>query len=262
MSSSDKPVRRRRIAGESGASAPAPPTTSKRPVVKKPVGRRPVAPAAEPEESAAPASAPATPARPVRPAVRKDRSEPKQPKQPKEPKPPKQPRDRSGPTRRDLLIVLPLALVAVVSMVFGTRTLIDGLRGGDNDVAGAHAKASAAAGAAAETIFSFSYDKLDDHLATSKAVMTPAFAKDFEKIAPALTELAPQRKIVVKAVTREAAAQACGNSCSADKAEVLVFVDQARLVGGSKEPTVFANRIKISMVRTDGTWLVSDIRAI
>jgi len=92
--------------------------------------------------------------------------------------------------------------------------------------------------------------------------MTPAFAKDFDQIAPALTELAPQRQIVVQAAARESAAMPCGKECSATKADVLVFVDQARLVGDSKEPTVFANRIKVSMVKNDDGWLVANIRAL
>ncbi|MFI5426498.1 hypothetical protein [Aeromicrobium sp. UC242_57] len=156
-----------------------------------------------------------------------------------------------------------LALTAVVSLVVGSYFLVTGISGKDGgDLAKAQSQAAAAAGSASETIFSFQYDKLDDHLATSKALMTPAFAKEFESIAPALTELAPQRKIVVQGVAREAAALPCGSDCSADKVDVLVFLDQARLVGDSKTPTVFANRVKVSMVRSGGDWLVSDIRAL
>jgi hypothetical protein len=92
--------------------------------------------------------------------------------------------------------------------------------------------------------------------------MTPSFAKDFEKVAPALTEVTAQRKIVVKAVAREAAPLACGDECSPTKVDVLIFLDQARLVGSSKQPTVFANRISVSMVKTDGDWLVNNVRAL
>ncbi len=92
--------------------------------------------------------------------------------------------------------------------------------------------------------------------------MTTSFAKDFAKVAPALTEVTEDRKIEVKAVAREAAPLACGDECSPDKIDVLVFLDQARLVGSSKEPTVFANRISVSMVKTDDGWLVNNIRAL
>ena len=76
------------------------------------------------------------------------------------------------------------------------------------------------------------------------------------------TELAPQRKIVVQAAAREAAALPCGDECSTSKAEVLVFVDQARLVGDATQPTVFANRIKVSMVKGSDGWRVANIRAL
>ena len=130
------------------------------------------------------------------------------------------------------------------------------------DLASAQSDAAAAAGSAAETVFSFRYDQLDDHLKTSKALMTPKFRDEFDKVAPGLTNLAPQRKIVVEAVTREAAPLGCGDECSESKVKVLVFVDQARLIGDSKQPTVFGNRITLSMVERDGTWLVDDIRAL
>ena len=242
MSDDNKPVRRRRIAGEKPVAAPVP-----KPVVRKtPIKRgTPKAPAATP--------APATPK--VSTAVRPTPVTVETPVA-------SQPTPRRS--RRDLLPVVVLALFAAASIAVGAFLLIDGLKesGGKGDVETAHTRAASAAGSAAETIFSFRYDKLDDHLTTSKALMTPKFAKDFDKIAPALTELAPQRKIVVEAVAREAAALPCGSGCSADKADVLVFLDQGRLVGESKTPTVFANRVKVSMVRSGDDWLVADIRAL
>jgi Mce-associated membrane protein len=53
----------------------------------------------------------------------------------------------------------------------------------------------------------------------------------------------------------------CGDDCSADAADVLVFIDQARLADGEEQPTVFGNRISLSMQRVDGQWLVDDISA-
>ena len=110
--------------------------------------------------------------------------------------------------------------------------------------------------------FSYRYDKLSEHLTESKALMTPTFAKDFDKIAPALDEIAPQRQVQVEAVSRSAAALGCGDECSETKVNVLVFLDQARLADGSKQPDVIGNRITVSMVERNGTWLVNDIRAL
>lgn len=266
MSDSNKPVRRRRIAGERPAAAPV-----AKPVVRKTPTKRSkpeAAPAAPVAKAAKVAKAPVPPKVAAPPKVRTAAKPP-----PVEDRPAAADAavetvaataTPARPSRRDLLPLAVLALFAAASIIFGSIYLVDGIKdsGGKDDVVGAQTQATAAAGSAAETIFSFSYDKLDDHLATSTALMTPKFAEDFKKIAPALTDLAPQRKIVVKAAVSEAAVLPCGNSCSADKADVLVFLDQARLIGDSTTPTVFANRIKVSMVRDGGTWLVSDIRAI
>lgn len=169
---------------------------------------------------------------------------------------------RSLPPAREMRWLIPAALVSIAALVAGALIAVQGISDRGNGIESSNSQAATAASAAAETIFSFRYDKLPTHLSASKKVMTKSFTKDFDKIAPALTELAPQRKIVVQAVTRAAAATECGSKCSTSKANVLVFVDQVRQVGGEKEPTVFGNRITMSMVKQDGAWLVNDIRAL
>jgi hypothetical protein len=250
--STPQPPRRRRIAGESKPAAPAP--------AKKPTARKKPAKAAQ-----APAPKPAAPAKPPTPVARPARSKPKPPVEaevqpaaaPVAPGP-------DDPSRRPSPALVALLVVTVAALAFGA---FFGVRGwqdwqDSHGIVDAHEKAASTASSAAETIFSYEYDKLDDHMDDAKATMTKAFAKKFESIAPALNDLAPQRKIQVKASTRDAAAVDCGTSCDADRADVLVFVDQARLADGSKEPTVFANRITMSMVRQNGSWLVDDIEAL
>lgn len=253
MSDSNGPVRRRRIAGESGPAAPP------KPVTKRVVSRK-----------APKVKAPPAPAAPARPATAKpfgtkasvsDSATAPAPTAPAPTDPER--RRRTGPARRDLLWLVPGTLIAVASIVIGTWFLLEPPGGDDGgDLDASRRQASSSAATAAETIFSFRFDQLDEHLASSKALMTPAFAKEFEKIAPALTELAPQRKIVVEAVARESAALPCGDECSSTATDVLVFVDQARLVGDSTTPTVFANRIKVSMVKQADGWVVSNVRAL
>ena len=247
--STPQPPRRRRIAGESKPGTPEP----KASVVKK---------AAKIRAQAKTPSPPKAPkAQPPKPAV----AEPSAP--------PTVPRgdaaENESRTRR--LRVPPLsarfgALVAltVAALVFGT---VFGIRGfgawrDDSGIVEAHEKAATTAASAAETIFTYQYNKLPQHLRDSKATMTPAFAKKFTAIAPALQDLAPQRKIQVKATVRNAAAVECGSKCRADAATILVFIDQARLADGSDKPTVFGNRIEVKMVKRSGAWLVDDVKAL
>ena len=92
--------------------------------------------------------------------------------------------------------------------------------------------------------------------------MTSSFAKDFEKIAPALDDIAPQRKVQVEAVAAMPLRSAAVTS--ARPARSTCWCSSTRLVWStaSKEPDVIGNRITMKMVHRDGSWLVDDIRAV
>ncbi|GAA2075075.1 hypothetical protein GCM10009821_12560 [Aeromicrobium halocynthiae] len=166
---------------------------------------------------------------------------------------------RSG-TRRPL--VAGVVLLAVLAVVLAGASIVwaaQQVAGADTE--SAQAEAADAAATAAETILGYRYDQLEQHLEESQALMTPEYGADFESLSPALNDLAPQRQIVVEAAAREVAPLPCGDDCSADRVEVLVFVDQARVVADDPEPTVFGNRISLTMVRDGDAWLVDDIEA-
>jgi Mce-associated membrane protein len=246
--STPQPPRRRRIAGESKPGVTAP-----KPSVKKGAKLRPTSRTKTPKSSPPPkAPAPKPPAPEARPTA-----------------PETPPEAAVSRTRRFMvprvsgrlgsLVALTVAAL-VFGAVFGVRGFLE-WRGGSG-VVEAHEKAATAAASAGETIFTYQYNQLDEHLKDSKAIMTPTFAKKFESIAPALQDLAPQRKIQVKATVRNAAAKECGDSCRADRATVLVFIDQARVADDAEKPTVFGNRIELNMVERDGRWLVNEIKAL
>ena len=246
--STPQPPRRRRIAGESkpGTAAPKPSVVKRAAKLRSP--QKPQAPKA-PKTQAPKPPAPEAPSRPVTTEGPPSATE-------------------SG-TRRFRVPRLSgrfglLVALTVVAVVFGAVSGIRGLnewRDGSGIVE-AHEKAATTAASAGEAIFTYQYNQLDDHLKDAKATMTPSFAKKFESIAPALQDLAPQRKIQVKATVRNAAAIECGDTCRSDRATILVFIDQARVADGAKEPTVFGNRIELVMVEQDGRWLVNNIKAL
>jgi type IV secretory pathway VirB10-like protein len=242
--STPQPPRRRRIAGESKPGSPAPKT----PVIKKAAKLRTPSKPAPPKPAPPKPSAPEAPSRPATPessAAAEQRT-----------------RRFSLPRVSGRFAVLVALTVVAVAFgaVFGVRGFLEWRN--DSSIVEAHEKAATTAASAGETIFTYQYNQLGEHLKDSKAIMTPSFGKKFESIAPALRNLAPQRKIQVKATVRNAAAIECGDKCSSDRATVLVFIDQARVADGAKEPTVFGNRIKLEMVNDDGSWLVNDIQAL
>ncbi len=242
--STPQPPRRRRIAGESKPGTAQPKTS----VVKRAPSLRSKTPrpaAKPPKVDAPPPEAPARNVATTAPAAASTRTR------------------RFGvprvSTRLGALVALTVAALAFGGW-FGFQGVSEWRAG--SGIVEAHEKAATTAASAGETIFTYQFNQLDDHLRDSKATMTPAFAKKFASISPALQELAPQRKIQVKATVRNAAAIECTSSCRADRATVLVFIDQARVADGSEEPTVFGNRIKLMMVERDGRWLVNDIKAL
>ncbi len=288
MSDVGGPSRRRRIAGESNPAAKK--ATAKKATVKKTAAKAPsakkspakkaapqkVAPAKKvaTAKTAAPAKKVATAktAAPAKKVATAKTAAPAKKVATVAPRPAAAPRAASLETavassvvRRDLRWLIPAALVALASLVVGGVLAFQGLQDITNDDGARESSekaASSAASAAAETIFSYTYNKLDEHLTDSKKLMTSSFATDFEKIAPALDDIAPQRKVQVQAVSRNAAALSCGDECSPGTVNVLVFLDQARLVDGAKDPDVIGNRITVKMVHRDGAWLVDDIRAV
>lgn len=299
MSTPNGPSRRRRIAGESKPGAPTPPS---RPVVRRPSspaeestpaedlepGGTSADPSPTPVEDSTAVAPVATPGRTggTEPVADTDTEAPSvRPAAPRVGRrpgaapvaPPVDTDDRADgheagsagasssavgtsrrrpPLGRALLVLLAVAAVAFGGF-FGFRGLQD-----VRDVEGLHAEAAESAASAAETIFSYRYDQIEQYLEDSREVMTDSFADDFETISPALSDLAPQRQIQVEATTRDAAAEPCGDDCSRDEVTVLVFVDQARLADGSTTPTVFGNRVEMTMVHQDGRWLVDDVKAL
>lgn len=158
------------------------------------------------------------------------------------------------------LAIIALTLAAMIFAVSGVVAGVLHFRG--DDAATMREDSSDAAAMAAETIFSYDWNKLKQHMSDSKKLMTPQFATKFEEVAPALSALAPQRRIQMKATVRSAATIECGNKCADDKAKVLVFLDVARLADGSNKPTVFGNRIEMTMIKRDGDWLVGEVKAL
>ena len=168
-----------------------------------------------------------------------------------------------APGRKPSAVLIGLIGLTVAAFVFAGYGLWQGVeQWRSNNVAESREVAADAAASAAETIFTYQYNKLAEHTRESQKLMTPTFAKKFKAVSPALNALAPQRKIQVKAVVRNAATVECADECAADRAKVLVFIDQARVADGADKPTVFGNRILVSMLERDGKWLVGDIKAL
>jgi hypothetical protein len=148
--------------------------------------------------------------------------------------------------------------VAVASLVFGAFGVAHGIsQWRAHSVSEARGAAAEAAANAAQTIFTFDYNRLPQWSSMSKSLMTPAFSREFQSNVRALSKVAPAQRIQAKAVVRNAATLECGDKCRPDKATVLVFIDQAVITAQSKQPKIEGESVRMFMVKRDGKWLVN-----
>ena len=129
----------------------------------------------------------------------------------------------------------------------------------DQRVETARDQAMAAAHDHAQTILSYDYRHLDADFAAARATLTGKFASDYKVTTTTLVRPgAEQYHVVVKA---EVAAQSVV-SATADQVVVLLFVNQTTTSTRLDGPKVDLNRVRLTLVKTGGSWLVSKVVAL
>jgi Mce-associated membrane protein len=166
-----------------------------------------------------------------------------------------------APTGPSWLVVgalgaLALVLVVVVAILgLGVWDVRD-VRAADR-VDEASRSAPAAAERASAAILSYDYKTLDADEKAAERYMTPAYAK---KYADTFTRLVKPNAAKLHAKV-EAEVKGSGvMQADEHRATVLLFVDQTTTsTANSGQPQLALNRVKMSMVNKDGTWLVDSI---
>ena len=116
----------------------------------------------------------------------------------------------------------------------------------------------AAARTAATEILSYDYRSLDRDIARAKTDSTGKFLREYSSTAGRLLEQAKQLKAVVQA----SVASTSVVSAKPNTVIVLVFVDQATVKSGDKQTRIDQNRVRLTMQKVKGRWLVSELDAL
>jgi Mce-associated membrane protein len=178
-------------------------------------------------------------------------------------------RPRPGPTRtrrRVPTVALAVALVvltcAAVFFAVANATL-RGTPAARNTALvdiGATAQVSQQIDDALRTVYSFDFARLDQNEAAARAVITPAFAAQFEQLFGQIRQLAPQQQAVVTATVASSAVR----EIDGDRAVLVVFLDQQATraqSGDQPQQLAAAGRLTVTAERVDGAWKIADVQA-
>ncbi|MDT7539982.1 MAG: Mce-associated rane protein [Actinomycetota bacterium] len=156
-----------------------------------------------------------------------------------------------------------VAVLAVLCLAAVTAVAVLGWQRHTHDVEDqARKEAVSAARVAAGDILGYDYRSIDDAIKRARSETTGAFRKQYDETA---SQLLPQSK-QVKAIVQATVGSAAVMSGDRDRVVVLLFVDQATVKQqpGAKTPEtrIDQSRVRMTMNRVGGHWLVSELVAL
>ncbi len=224
------PERRQAYDEQLAAQAPAEPTMPSAPTAPSTIDLPPA-----PRRSTQPAVQPAV-QRAVQPAV--------------------QPAGRRG---------VPIAVLAVLGLLAAVTMGIAIYLGSEYRDATAYEdaldEAPSSAERAAAAVLSYSHESLDADRAAASKFLTAGYRDDYVKTFKKLVqENASKMRAKVDAEVLASSAMLQTGEQKPDRVPVLLFVNQTTVsTANSGEPSLALNRVRLDMVKQDGTWLVDGI---
>jgi Mce-associated membrane protein len=175
--------------------------------------------------------------------------------------------DPDGGSRRSLLVpLLAVALVVLTGLAvfFGIADArLRGTPAAANTAlvdVGATAEVSGQLTDALQTIYSYDFARLDENERAARAVITPEFADQFNRLFAQVRDLAPQQQAVVSAtVTLSAVKEITG-----DRAVLVAFMDQqaTRAAAGNQATQLAAaGRLTVTGQKVDGRWKIAAVES-
>ncbi len=121
---------------------------------------------------------------------------------------------------------------------------------------------SASVDAARRTVaamFTYDFNSVDTQLPKAADALTPAFKSDYLKLVDkAIAPGAKQKQLTVQATTQAAGVVSADSS----HAVVLLYLNQVTTSKDSPQGTVTPSRVRVSLEKDDGHWLVGQVSPI
>jgi Mce-associated membrane protein len=160
------------------------------------------------------------------------------------------------------LVLAMIAVVGVAALVV-VLVLALNLRGRVDD-ANAGPDATAAATRALTVVLAYDYRHMDADRDRAIQFLTPSYQKQYEKTFSLLTTakdggVSPVAKTKT-VVTADVLATAVQDADS-HRVRVIAFVNQSATKDKATGPSIFQNRVVVTMVHRGGDWLVDDVKS-
>jgi Mce-associated membrane protein len=159
------------------------------------------------------------------------------------------------PPRRDRLL---LGLVAVALLLLVAVGVLGWQVQQSRDVEEARETARAAAQNAVVAVLSYDHRTMADDVAEAERLSTGAFLEQYRSATTGLSEQAEAGQVVVTARVVHASVQ----DVTDGRVAVLLFVDQTTDRADLEEPRVEQSRVRLTMQREDGRWLVAELESL
>lgn len=147
-----------------------------------------------------------------------------------------------------------VALAAVIVMG------VNGFRyWNDREAEQARQDAAAAASRTVATMFSYEFGTVDTELPKAADNLSADFRADYLKlITEAIAPGAKDKQLTVQATTQAAGIVSAEN----DRAVVLLYLNQITTSKDSPQGTTTGSRVRVTVDKTDGRWLVDSVTPI
>ena len=165
--------------------------------------------------------------------------------------------DAPAPSRsRGRWGVIAVAVAVVLVLVFLTLAFLDWRATREIKAAEEAARVvRASVSDKVEALLTYKYDTFDEDLEAAQEGMTADFEEEYE---PTVAEIRDRAIAQERSQQAEVVAVAVVSQ-SPDEVETLVFVNTISSREGVKQQRLMQNRVNVTMVEQDGTWLIDEL---
>lgn len=161
------------------------------------------------------------------------------------------------PARRRRLLVGAAGLVVIVGLA--AALIVSQVQlSNQNSLDAERTSAVAAATVFAHDVATYSYRNLHRDFGRVENESTPSFRRNFIRSSDSLSKVLVQYKATASAKVLAAAV----SSISANKAVVLLFVNQSVANSSQQGASTDDSRIEVTLVRDDGRWFLQDLKVV